>query len=212
MIQETPADSKPKGKWTKNLLIILSITIVAIVISGLISSYGSYGEISSQQESKTQTVSRMSCSDSVIGTTEVAPPGSIEHLSGSTVNVEGLAITLVSINYYENTVAARFKVTNKTVVNADSGLYTNTGAIGDDGNYYYACLAGTLSCPYLLYSLVLMPGQTQTTCVAYHLPLNVSVTEIEYVPVAASINNYNSAPILWSILPYQRSTNDIESF
>jgi hypothetical protein len=190
---------------------VLSVPIIAILVVGLISNLGQNTNEPSQVQQSQQMVSQITCSDNVTGSTEIAPPGTTEYLAGTKVNKNGIAVSVLNVSYISNVVMVHYEVTNKSKSIISSALYTNTGVIGSDGNYYYACLAGTVGCLYDTNSITVLSDETQTTCAAYLLPKNVFVTEIEYVPPPDSSNDYAANPILWSIIPNQNSKN-VESF
>jgi hypothetical protein len=166
-----------------------------------------------QPEGLEQGASRMTCSDTVVGGTEVAPPGTPQHLFGSNIEDNGLAIAVQNIHYgLVGIVNVDFKTTDQSIPLSSSELYTNTGVIGTDGNYYYACLAGSVGCPYNVNSLIIELGQTHQTCVTYLLPANVTVSEVEYVTPSDSNDNYTSTPVLWLVTPGSGNTVYTESF
>jgi hypothetical protein len=189
-----PNKSKSSLMKLSYLWISLIILIIAILISGFLSDWGQ-GSYSNQNQ---QITSQATCSDTVVGDTQEAPVGTIEHSLNSAVKASGLFVTVNSVNYlYSGVVNVDFGVTNNSSTLSSSELYDNSGVVGSNGKYYYACLAGNFACSYNFNSLVVKPGQSQTTCVAYLLPTNVLATEVEYLPPANSSNNYQSTPILW---------------
>ena len=202
----------PKTSRLRYLWYFLTVPLIAVLVVGITSAWGQSSQ-SKQLQQLQQGASRTTCSDTIVGGTEVAPSGTQQHLFGSNITTNGLEVAVQNISYTSSGIVnVKFKVTNKSTTLSSSELYTNTGVIGSDGNYYYACLAGSVGCPYNVNSLTVDLGQINTTCVTYLLPINVTVSEVEYVPSPDSNDNYVSNPILWLVAPSLKMTVSTEAY
>jgi hypothetical protein len=202
----------PSVVRSQKLYSIGKLSILALILATIILVF--YFLVISEEKNTSlnqnqQLASPATCSVLPVGTTTETPKATIVRPVGAPITTNHLDVTLKSTKKSSSgLVSANFRVTNLSNSIISSELYSNTGAIGGNGSYYYACLGGSYSCLYDVNSLAIEPGQSQTTCVTFLLPKNIPLTEIEYVPEPGSDNNFASSPVLWLLQTNSHSAHE----
>ena len=162
-----------KSRWLNKLWYSATVVLIAAAVTVFLAVSGQLPNQLNQTQQSQLLASQQTCSVLPVGATEAAPVGTPEHSADSAVSANGLSISIDSINYLSSgLVIVNYRVTNNSIPLASSELYNNTGLIGSDAKYYYACLTGTAGCHYDSSPVAIKPGQTRSTCVVYFLPAN----------------------------------------